>query len=299
MSVVTWRKAHRFFGLAVTAVVAALCVNASAVHASPGSAEDGRKLYLAHCQQCHGLDGKGDGSASAYLMRRPRNFTEGLYKIKTSQTGWLIPRDEDIFGVISNGMSSSGMPPYANILTEGERWSLVTYLKSLSDAFGSEGNPPALDYSNPVAYSPDSVQRGEKVYYRLKCVECHGPEGSGPASKNLKDDYGEPIWPRDLTRPSTFIGPYTPEALYSRVTNGIPLTPMPQHATVGGETLSAQDRWDVVNYITWLKDEAETKRRNWTIAFAATLAVAVFIGRAWITRLIRTMVNIGKPVQRD
>jgi mono/diheme cytochrome c family protein len=264
-----------------------------------GSAQDGKIIYLAHCQQCHGLEGKGDGSASAYLMRRPRNFTDGLYKIKTSQPGWHIPRDEDIFGVITNGMSSSGMPPYANILTEEERWSLVAYLKSLSDAFDGQENPPSLDYSGRVPYSPQSVERGEKVYYRLKCVECHGPEGSGPSIKKLKDDYGEPIWPRDLTRPSTFIGPYTPEALYSRVTNGIPLTPMPQHTQAGAEPVPAQDRWDVVNYITWLKDEAEVKRRNWMVAFIATLGLAAFLGRAWITRLFGAMGNSGKPITID
>jgi mono/diheme cytochrome c family protein len=266
-------------------MVAAVMISGSAANAMRGSAQEGKTVYLAHCQQCHGLEGKGDGSASAYLMRRPRDFTEGIYKVKASPPGWLIPRDEDIFGVITNGMSSSGMPPYANILTDGERWSLVAYLKSLSDAFVGEENPPALDYSNPVAYSLESVQRGEKVYYRLKCVECHGPAGSGPSTKNLKDDYGEPIWPRDLTRPSTFIGPYTPEALYSRVTNGIPLTPMPQHSKISGEPVPAQDRWDVVNYITWLKDEAQITRRNWMIALMAILAAGAFLGRGWIARL--------------
>jgi mono/diheme cytochrome c family protein len=266
-------------------MIAVVALPGSAVYAMRGSAQDGQIIYLAHCQQCHGLSGKGDGSASAYLMRKPRNFTEGIYKIKTSPPGWIIPRDEDIFGVITNGMSSSGMPPYANILTDADRWSLVAYLKSLSDAFGLDGNPPSLDYSGRVAYSPASVERGEKIYYRLKCVECHGPQGSGPAVKKLKDDYGEPIWPRDLTRPSTFIGPYTPEALYSRVTNGIPLTPMPQHARVGDEPVPEQDRWDVVNYITWLKDEAEVKRRNWMIAAIGTLALVVFLGRGWIIRL--------------
>jgi mono/diheme cytochrome c family protein len=270
-------------------------ISASSAYAMPGSAQDGKILYLSHCQQCHGLTGKGDGSASAYLMRRPRNFTEGIYKVKTSPPGWIIPRDEDIFDVITNGMSSSGMPPFAKILTDGERWSLVAYLKSLSDAFGALGNPPAPDYSGRVAYSSQSVQRGERVYLRLKCVECHGPEGSGPSIKKLKDDYGEPIWPRDLTRPSTFIGPYTPEALYSRVTNGIPLTPMPQHARVGDEPVPAQDRWDVVNYITWLKDEAELKRRNWMIAFIGALALTAFLGRAWLRRLFGAMGKIANP----
>lgn len=272
-------------GLTALAMIAAVTVSGPAVYAMRGSAQDGKILYLANCQQCHGPEGKGDGSASAYLMRRPRNFAEGVYKIKTSPPGWIIPRDEDIFAVITNGTSSSGMPPYAKILTDDERWSLVAYLKSLSDAFNVEGNPPSLDYSGRVAYSPQSVERGEKVYFRLKCVECHGQEGRGPAMKKLKDDYGEPIWPRDLTRPSTFIGPYTPEALYSRVTNGIPLTPMPQHAQAGNEPVPAQDRWDVVNYITWLKDEAQITRRNWMIALMAILAAGAFLGRGWIARL--------------
>lgn len=272
----------------------AITVSPSISYSMRGSPQDGKILYLAHCQQCHGLTGKGDGSASAYLARRPRNFTEGVYKIKTSPPGWIIPRDEDIFGVITSGMSSSGMPPFAKILTEGERWSLVAYVKSLSDAFGSGENPPSLDYSGRVAYTPQSVERGEKVYYRLKCAECHGPEGSGQSMKKLKDDYGEPIWPRDLTRPSTFIGPYTPEALYSRVTNGIPLTPMPQHSMTGDTPIPAQDRWDVVNYITWLKDEAEIKRRNWVFIYIGASALAVFFGRAWITRLFGAVWNIGK-----
>lgn len=280
------------------AIAVAVMVYGSAAGAAPGSVEDGRKLYLAHCQQCHGPEGKGDGSASAYLVRRPRNFTDGVYKLKTSPPGWLIPRDEDIFGVITNGMSSSGMPPFENILTDDERWSLVAYLKSLSDAFSDGKTPPPPDFSTRVPYSPESVGRGERAYVRLKCIECHGPEGSGPSMKKLKDDYGEPIWPRDLTRPSTFIGPYTPEAIYSRVTNGIPITPMPQHAKIGNEPVSGQERWDVVNYITWLKDEAEKRRKNWTIAFIVTLAVAGFLGRARIMGLLRAMGIIGKSVPR-
>lgn len=284
------RKPHLWrHGRTALAIAAAVMVSGSAAGASHGSVEEGKKLYLANCQQCHGPQGKGDGSASAYLMRRPRNFTEGLYKLKTSSPDWLIPRDEDIFGAITGGMSSSGMPPFENILTDDERWSLVAYLKSLSGAFGDGKNPPPLDFSSRVPYSPESVTRGKKAYIRLKCVECHGPEGNGQSMKKLKDDYGEPIWPRDLTRPSTFIGPCTPEAIYSRVTNGIPITPMPQHAKMGNEPVSDQERWDVVNYITWLKDEAEERRRNWTVALVATLAAACVLGRARIMGLFRAM----------
>jgi mono/diheme cytochrome c family protein len=286
-------------GLAVAAIALAVMTSAHAANAMRGSVEEGKKLYLANCQQCHGPEGKGDGSASAYLARRPRNFTDGLYKIKTSPPGWLIPRDEDIFGAIANGMSSSGMPPFMNILSDDERWSLTAYIKSLSDAFGAQENPPSLDFSNRVPYSAQSVLRGENAYVRLRCIECHGLDGSGASTNKLKDDYGEPIWPRDLTRPSTFIGRYNPEALYSRVTNGIPLTPMPQRVKLGAAPVSGQERWDVVNYITWLKDEAEEKRRNGMIAFMAALAFAGVLGRAWIIRLFRAMGTIGKSVPRD
>lgn len=296
-AVIMTRFMIHVFVMTVVAATAVMTANSTA-HAGRGSPQAGRELYLTHCQQCHGPDGKGDGSASVYLMRRPRNFTDGIYKIKTSPPEWLIPRDEDIFGVIGDGMSTSGMPPFKHLLSEEERWNLVAYLKTLSDAFKGEDSPPALDYSAKVPYSQESVERGAIAFVKLKCIECHGPEGTGPSMKQLKDDYGELIWPRDLTRPSSFIGPYTPEGLYSRITNGIPLTPMPSHMKSGDMVVPDQTRWDVVNYITWLKDEAEKRRWNWMMASIATLALALFFARSAILRFFRALGEIGKTGSR-
>lgn len=258
------------------AVAVFTAAGAFAVPSTRSDVENGRKLYLKYCYQCHGLKGKGDGPAAIYQAARPRDFTDGVFKLKTSPPKYLRARDEDIFIAITNGMPGSGMPRWENILTEQERWDLVAYIKSLSDMFEEEPNPPALDYSGKIPRTEDSVERGRWVYEELKCHECHGPAGQGPAIKVLKDDYGYRIWPRDLTKPWTYIGPFTAEDLYARVTNGIPLTPMPSFAKPGPEdAIFERKRWDVVNFVMHLADEAAAKRRRWRIEMGILTAIAV------------------------
>lgn len=265
--------------IAIAAIVAAIPVSAAGDAVSRGGS-----LFLIHCAQCHGLTGKGDGSAAAFLPRKPRDFTQGIYKIKSSPPDIEIPRDEDLSGTISRGMSASGMPPWDKVLSEPERRDLVAYIKSLSDMFEGEANPPPLNMEGKAELTPESVARGREAYLRLKCDECHGPEGEGPSTKALKDDYGAPIWPRDLTRPSTYIGPFTREALYARITNGIPLTPMPPHPRHGEPDTIAQDRWDAVNYVFALAEQAERRR---TMYWAAGIALAFLGAGAWLIRARR------------
>ena len=50
------------------------------------SADTGRgeAIYLKRCVWCHGEEGDGFGPAGELLVPPPRDFTSGLYKIKTS-----------------------------------------------------------------------------------------------------------------------------------------------------------------------------------------------------------------------
>ncbi|MGK7346180.1 MAG: c-type cytochrome [Candidatus Nitrospinota bacterium M3_3B_026] len=266
-------------GAALAAAVIFLTTQGHALAAS-GSVERGKELYLKYCYQCHGFEGRGDGPASIYQARKPRDFTDGLYKLKTSEPEYIAVRDEDLFNAITNGMSASGMPRWENILTERQRWDLVAYVKSLSEVFEEEPDPPPLDLGGRVPYTEESVERGKWAYLEFKCDECHGPEGRGRAIKLLKDDYGYRIWPRDLTKPWTYIGSSEPEGVYARVTNGIPLTPMPSFYKQGQEDVYKRKRWDVVNYVRWMTEEAEKKRRRWRIEmgiFAGLAAVLLLI----------------------
>jgi len=267
--------------------------------AMTASVENGKKIYDVHCFQCHGFEGRGDGSAATYLARRPRDFTEGLYKLKTSPPNVSRVRDEDIYHAISNGMSSAGMPPWKNVLSAQERWNLVAYLKSLTDLFDDTENPPPLNISGRIPYSKESVQRGEMAYRELKCPECHGPLGEGPPKKELKDDYGQRIWPRDLTRSWTFIGPYTPQAMYARITNGIPLTPMPAHVLPVFKDKLEGMRWDVVNYIMWLADTAEKRRAKQRMIISIIILVSLAVTAPYYIPYLRRRWAIRKIGRRS
>ena len=63
--------------------------------------EAGKKVYEKWCINCHGDSGEGNGPAADFFTPRPRDFTYGLYKIRSTQSGQL-PTDEDLVRVIGH-----------------------------------------------------------------------------------------------------------------------------------------------------------------------------------------------------
>jgi mono/diheme cytochrome c family protein len=271
-------KVYMFVRL-MTGPVAAMFL-LSCGDAMGGPMDDGKMIYMQRCFQCHGVEGKGDGPAAAFLPRRPRDFTAGLYKLKTSPPDTMLARDEDIFNAISEGLLANGMPRWRGTLTDTEIKSLVVYLKSLSDLFKGEPNSPELKMPASPR-TPQTEKWGRKGFFQFKCNDCHGEDGRGNPNKILKDDYGTRIFPRDLTKPWTFIGPYTRQALYARVTNGIPVTPMPPHYDPKKEADLAQTRLDAVDYVMSLAEQAEAERRKANMVWAALMA-AMAGGAYWL-----------------
>ena len=64
---------------------------------------DSQDIYQLRCAVCHGETGAGDGPAAEFLYPRPRDFSGGLWKYKTSP-GDLPPRDIDLFNTIKTGL---------------------------------------------------------------------------------------------------------------------------------------------------------------------------------------------------
>lgn len=89
------------------------------VQATGSSIAVGRSLYVNNCARCHGADGRGDGPDAAALGVPPADFRQH------------IPYHTDIFffQVISNGLGNF-MPPFADQITEEERWHLINFLKA-------------------------------------------------------------------------------------------------------------------------------------------------------------------------
>ncbi|MBC8269408.1 MAG: c-type cytochrome [Rhodospirillaceae bacterium] len=255
-------------GLVFLALMAGVFASGPSV-AAPGDVENGEKIYMKRCVWCHGEEGEGDGPAGDLLVPPPRDFTSGLYKIKTSPFDEDFPNDDDIFRMISDGMPGTDMPAWKDILkNEQDRWDLVAYLKAFAELEEEPGT--MVDYGAPVATSVESIAKGQKLFHDgERCSECHGQDGKGDGIKKLKGDNGERTWPRNLTKPWTFRASNDTKDIFTRISTGIPGTQMPSFANPKSKTmLSVEERWHVANYVNSLAKTDKTVRAVNTVVKA-------------------------------
>src|SRR6266498_1726593 len=189
----------------------------------------GERIYLENCAACHGQKGDGKGPEADRLKTKPRDFTTGIYKFRSTPSGSL-PLDQDIFKTISRGVRGTSMLAQLQ-LSEQERWAVVHHLKTFSKRFKEEKRGQA--FAVPPAPSPNGklVALGKSKYEEAGCGQCHGADGKGdaPSAMDLKDDWGHPITPADLTLKPFKSGP-NPEDLYRTLSTGLSGTPMPSYA---------------------------------------------------------------------
>lgn len=90
------------------------------------------------------------------------------------------------------------------------------------------------------------VGKGREVYEKAGCGECHGRtgRGDGPSAGQLKDEWGNPIRPADLTR-RPFKGGSTPRDLFRTLITGLGGTPMPSYR----DALTDEELWALVYYV--------------------------------------------------
>lgn len=195
----------------------------------PEVSERGKELYEESCAHCHGIEGRGDGSAAENLLPKPRDFTSGVYKIRSTETGQL-PTDQDIFDIITHGMPGSSMPEWETSLNTDDRWELVAYIKTFYDGFKeSEAEPKQINLNGKIKYAQESVEIGKVLYTELGCIECHGNvgRGDGTSAPTLVDGWDFRTWPANLTQGWTFRGGSTTEDIFKRFIGGIAGSPMP------------------------------------------------------------------------
>jgi cbb3-type cytochrome c oxidase subunit III len=208
----------------------------------------GKAVYDAHCVECHGGSGKGDGASAAYLTPRPRDFTTGKYKIRSTETG-TAPSDDDLIASVRRGLYGTAMPGWDRILSAAEIGDVVQYVKSLSPQFAAQP-PKPVAIGDGVASSPASISRGQIVYDKLQCSKCHGGDGrgTGAVATAFEDDWRMPLRAADLTEPWNFHGGATSRDIYLRFRTGMTGTPMPSFA----DAASDAEMWDLANYVVSL-----------------------------------------------
>ena len=204
----------------------------------------GEKVFRENCAACHGEKGDGRGPEANKLKTKPRDFTRGVFKFRSTASGSL-PSDEDVLRTISRGVRGTSMLAQLH-LSEKERWAVTEYIKTFSTRFSSEKLLQALPILAKPSTSKILVARGKSIYREAGCAQCHGPagNGNGASAKGLKDDWGQPISPTDLTQKPFKSGP-DPEDLYRTISTGLSGTPMPLYADV----LTPNERWSLVSYL--------------------------------------------------
>jgi DMSO reductase family type II enzyme heme b subunit len=215
-----------------------------------GDAKAGKGVYERKCALCHGDEGDGKGAGAELLAPRPRDFTRGLYKIRT--TANKTPTDQDIFRIITEGMPGTSMPGWA-VLPEKDRWNLVAYLKTFAAESFKEA-PKKLELPKEVGSSAESIKRGKEMYEAIECHKCHGNEGrgDGPSRDELKDEWGYPIPPANLAKRWTLRGGASRTDIATRIANGVLGTPMPAFLD---SVEKPEDIWHLTNYIVSLGPE--------------------------------------------
>jgi len=210
--------------------------------------ERGKKVFNYVCAPCHGKDGRGDGVVNSTVLVKPRNFTNGIFKFRSTESG-ALPTDEDLYKSISLGFNHTAMPSFSHLSPE-DRHALVEYIKTFSDRFSNPNEYPLkpVDIGNPIPLTPQSIAKGREIYLRSGCWNCHGEsgKGDGPSAKQgFKDDWGNPLPIPDLTNPDEVKRADNVIDIYLVFTTGLNGAPMPSYKDV----LTDEERWHLANYI--------------------------------------------------
>lgn len=232
------------------------------------TSSDRAALYQQRCASCHGKNGRGDGEYAGFLNPRPRDFTTGRYKFRSTETGSL-PTDEDITHSITEGLHGTSMPSWKPFLSSDQIKALIGEVKSFSSRFASE-QPQPIKMSPEPPVSLQNIDAGRAVYEKLKCAACHGTDGreTGAIAHDLKDDWGRPTRATDLTEPWAFRGGRDVRDIFLRFRTGMNGTPMPSFLNAATEP----ELWQLAVYIKSLgrKPLWETKDEAAVTAFYRT-----------------------------
>ncbi len=113
----------------------------------------GRRVFLAQCGRCHGLDGTGGGETGA------PDLTNGAFATASTDAG--------LFNVIREGIDGTAMMGISPTTPDHSVWQIITYIRSLN-----------LD---PGDYDlPGNVSAGQRVFSgKGDCASCHMVAGKG------------------------------------------------------------------------------------------------------------------------
>ncbi len=130
---------------------------AMSLSASDKAISQGKALYESNCKGCHGPAGNGHGANASTLNTTPAAFTDQSFMAQTSSA--------NLYDVIASGISPD-MPAYTSTMDDSQRWTLVSYIRSLTYSASSTTEnaypyPAPPDNSSSQATLTSSSQAAE------------------------------------------------------------------------------------------------------------------------------------------
>ena len=167
-----------------------------------------------------------------------------------------MPDDGDLLRTITRGVRGTAMPSWQE-LPEKDRLAVIQYIKYELAADRSKPDKPYLYFVEEPPKAPlfigqapapslELVKHGRDVWKQAKCWECHGEGGKGDGEKaaGLKDDFGFPIPPANLTT-GQFKSGASVKDIFRTMSTGLSGTPMPSFS----DSLPEADRWALSYYV--------------------------------------------------
>ena len=235
----------------------------TALSASAQGEIDGQAIYGERCAFCHGDQGDGNGPVARYLNPRPRDFTAGQFKFRTTASGEL-PLRQDVIDIVKLGVRGTAMPRWEGVLSDAEIEAVVDYVTQSFVPFWGTYDPPVIEIPNPPRVTNSMIGRGEQLYQELQCWKCHGDVGraDGDSALTLTDDSDYPIRPADLTKAWRYKGGSELVDIYTRLATGLDGSPMPSfyEVIVDGEVIVDDDRWALAAYVRSLQSGEPTEQ---------------------------------------
>ena len=105
------------------------------------SIANGSALFAENCVACHGPQGKGDGVMAKSFAKPPVDMLTEPHTAKHTAG--------DFFHWLTFGIPDTGMPVFADKLTEEDRWDVVNYLHAMSRGYQARLMSPKVKPEQP------------------------------------------------------------------------------------------------------------------------------------------------------
>jgi mono/diheme cytochrome c family protein len=223
-----------------------------------GNAVAGREHYRRYCIGCHGPVGNGEGENAQWIDPKPRDFTEGTFRCRSTPTGEL-PTDQDLFNTLGRGFVTTNMPSWLP-LSDQNKVDLIAYIKIFSAKWNNPSKAAPIQIPAETPITVQSIERGHDDFEKMQCFKCHGQQGhgDGPSASTLTNSKDQPIRPYDFASGERFKCGSTNADIYRDFMTGLDGSPMPSFA----DQLKPDEAWDLVHYLRTLMVHLDSPERR-------------------------------------